>query len=627
MKYFIIDFDSTFVSCESLDELAKRVLENHPRKEKIVEEIQTITKLGMEGKIRFAESLRRRVNLLTIYKKDIEDLIRLLKKNITPSIKRNKQFFRTYADRIYIISGGFKDFILPVVADFGIAPDHVLANEFIFNKKGKVTGFDTKNPLSQDGGKVKTIKKLHLKGNIYVIGDGYSDYQLKQLQYVTHFTAFTENVARDAIVEKADSVVATFDEFLHINKLPVSISYPKNRIKTVLLENIDHEAVDLFEKEGFPVEYYEKSPSPDVLKEKLKDAYILGIRSRTKITGDILLSAPHLLAIGAYCIGTDQIDLPFAAQQGVAVFNAPFSNTRSVVELTIGEIIMLLRAIFDKSAKLHKGIWDKSAADSFEIRGKKLGIIGYGNIGSQLSVVAEALGMDVYFYDIVEKLALGNAKKCRSMGELLKKCDIVSVHVDGRKENENLISEKEFRLMKDGVVFLNASRGFVVDIAALVHHIKQGKIKGAALDVFPKEPKSKEEPFASELQGMPNVILTPHIGGSTKEAQKNIAQFVTDKIITYINFGDTRFSVNIPELKVIKLPKTHRLLHLHKNVPGILAKINDILASRKMNVVKQYLKTNEQLGYVVTDVDRKHNEEVIRELKHIPDTIRFRILY
>ncbi len=627
MKYFIIDFDSTFVSCESLDELARLTLENHPDKERIVKEIHAITQKGMEGKLSFDESLKERMNLLTIYKKDIERLVKILKKRITPSIKRNKQFFRTYADRIYIISGGFKDCILPVILDFGVTPDHVLANEFIFNKKGRVTGFDAKNPLSQDGGKVKAIKKLHLTGDVYVVGDGYSDYQLKQLKRVTHFAAFTENVARAVIIEKADSIASTFDEFLHINKLPVSISYPKNRIKAVLLENIDHEAVGLFEKEGFPVEYYEKSPSPDILDEKLKDAYILGIRSRTKITGDLLLSAPHLLAIGAYCIGTDQVDLPFAAQQGVCVFNAPFSNTRSVVELTIGEIIMLLRNIFDKSTKLHQGIWDKSAADSFEIRGKKLGIIGYGNIGSQLSVVAEALGMEVFFYDIVEKLALGNAKKCRSMQELLKKCDIISVHVDGRKENERLIAEKEFRLMKDGVVFLNASRGCVVDVLSLVRHIKQGKVKGAALDVFPKEPKSKDERFISELQGLSNVILTPHIGGSTKEAQKNIAQFVTDKIITYINFGDTRFSVNIPELKVIKMPKTHRLLHLHKNVPGILAKINDILASHKLNVVKQYLKTNEQVGYVVTDVYKKHDEEVIQELKNIPDTIRFRILY
>ena len=402
----------------------------------------------------------------------------------------------------------------------------------------------------------------------------------------------------------------------------------KNRkINVLLLENIHPDAARIYEDEGINVQTAVGSLDEEELCKQIKDVAVLGIRSKTQVTNKVLDCAEHLLAIGAYCIGTNQIDVDACSKRGIIVFNAPYSNTRSVVELVLGEIIMLIRGIFDRSAKLHQGIWDKSANGTFEIRGKKLGIIGYGNIGAQLSVVAEAVGMKVYYYDLDEKLALGNSRKCDSIETLLAKVDIVTVHVDGRRENRGLIGADQFRLMKRGSVFLNLSRGFVVDMDALVENIKSGKIRGAAVDVFPDEPKHNDDQFRSELQQLPNVIITPHIGGSTEEAQQNIAEFVTGKIIDFVYNGGTALSVNFPNLQLPEIRNAHRLIHLHMNVPGILAKVNNILAAHSINILGQYLKTNEHIGYVITDISREYDNEVMTEIKNIPGTIHFRILY
>ena len=626
-KYFIIDFDSTFVNSEGLEELARIALKNNPKKNEIYEKIKSITNLGLEGKLSFGKSLSQRLKLFKGTKKDVQTVAHLFKRNITNSIKHNKHFFKTYRDSIYIVSGGFKEFIIPVMKAFQIPNTNIFANTFIFDRTGNIVGYDQKNPLAQDNGKYNAVRLLNLKGEIYIIGDGYTDYQIKQLGAAKYFIAFTENVMRKSVIKEADQIAPNFDEFLYANKLPASISYPKNRIKTLLLENINQEAVKTFEKEGYVVEYYEKTLPHDELMEKIKNISILGIQSSTKINEELLKKAGRLISLGAFCIGTNQINLSIASQKGIAIFNAPYSNTRSVVELMIGEIIVLMRNIIDKNNLLHKGIWNKSTVNSHEIRGKTLGIIGYGNIGSQLSVLAESLGMQVLFYDKADKLALGNAKKCLSLKEVFKNSDIISVHVDGNPENKNLISGKEFKIMKDGVIFLNASRGFVVDIQALSKYIKEGKIGGVAIDVFPDEPKNKGDQFISELQNLPNVILTPHIGGGTEEAQKNIGEFVSHKIIDYINTGNTMLSVNFPNVQLPALHNSHRLLHIHKNVPGILAQINNILAKNNINIEGQYLKTNEEIGYVITDINKRHNHSFLVELKNIRDTIHSRILY
>jgi len=626
-KYFIIDFDSTFTQVEALDELGDISLNGQPDKDAIIEEIRNLTKNGMEGKGSFTENLAKRIHLLKANKRHLPLLIDKLHAKVSESIKRNKNFFSEFKDQILIVSSGFKEFITPIVTEFGIKPENIYANTFIYDKEENIVGFDKDNLLCLDKGKIQQLRNLNLKGDVYVIGDGYTDYEIKEAGLANKFYAFTENVERDIVVQKAEFIAPSFDEFLYQNKLPMAISYPKNRISILILENIHPEAYRKFKTEGYTIEVISSALDEADLCEKIKGVSVLCIRSKTHVTAKVLEHANKLIAVGAFCIGTNQIDLKACQKHGVAVFNAPYSNTRSVVELAIGEIVMLARNIFDKSSKMHQGKWDKSAVNSNEIRGKKLGIVGYGNIGSQLSVLAENMGLEVYYYDVVEKLALGNAKKCNSLHELLSISDFISLHVDGRPSNKNIFGKEEFEVMKEGAIFINLSRGHVVVIDELVAALKSGKIRGASIDVFPQEPKSNKEEFQSKLKGLPNVILTPHIGGSTEEAQANIADFVPNRVIEYINTGNTFQSVNFPNLQLPEFQNAHRLIHLHENVPGILAKINNALAAHNINILGQYLKTNEEIGYVITDIDKHYEKELITDLKAIPNTIKFRILY
>ncbi len=405
------------------------------------------------------------------------------------------------------------------------------------------------------------------------------------------------------------------------------LSYPKNKIKVLLVEGIHPDAAAMMEAEGFTVELIATGLDEDELIEKIKDVAILGIRSKTQVTRRVLDHAPRLLAIGAFCIGTNQIDLDECLNKGIAVFNAPYSNTRSVVELAIAEMILLMRNLPDKIMAMHQGKWQKSANSSNEIRNKALGIIGYGNIGAQLSILAEAVGLKVYYYDIEEKLALGNAVKCTTLRELLTVADIISLHVDGRPENKNMIGARQFAQMKDGVIFINLSRGHVVDVEALSENIKSGKVRGSAIDVFPREPKNNKEAFESPLKGLPNTMLTPHIGGSTLEAQVKIASFVPEMLMNFINRGNTSTSVNFPRLQLSQLEVGHRLIHIHRNEAGVLGKIDLCLAKHNINILGQHLKTNEKIGYVITDIDKKYSPAVLQELKDIEGSIRVRVLY
>ena len=405
------------------------------------------------------------------------------------------------------------------------------------------------------------------------------------------------------------------------------LSYPKNKINVLLLEKVDKIAFDLFKEEGYNVESMDGSLNEKDLIKKIKDVSILGIRSKTIISDKVIKSANKLLAIGAFCIGTNQIKFESCNDSGIVVFNAPYSNTRSVVEIVIAQIINLMRKIVIKSNKMHSGVWRKDSLDSFEIRNKVIGIVGYGNIGSQLSVISEALGMKVLYYDIVDKLSIGNAKKCKSLNDLLKNSDIVSLHVDGKKSNTNLISDKEFSIMKEKSILVNYSRGNVVDIDSLIKNIKSKKLMGAALDVFPEEPSNNKEKFKSKVKGIEEIILSPHIGGSTKEAQKNIGSYVPDKIIDFINSGNTSSSVNFPKLSLPEQSDSHRLIHIHKNQPGVMLKINKIISEYNINIKGQYLKTNEEIGYVITDIDSVYNKEVVKSLKNIPATLKLRVLY
>ena len=394
----------------------------------------------------------------------------------------------------------------------------------------------------------------------------------------------------------------------------------------LLLENIHPRAKEHFESLGYAVRTHPASMSEDELIEALPGVHLLGIRSNTRITPKVLDAAEDLAAIGAFCIGTNQIDLDAAGAHGVAAFNAPYSNTRSVVELVIGEIIALARRLPEKTENMHAGIWDKSAKGSHEVRGRTLGIVGYGNIGAQLSVLAEAMGMKVIFYDISDKLALGNARRVDTLDELLAEAEVVSLHVDGRPGNAGIFGAEQFAKMRPRSLFINASRGMVVDQLALRENILSGHVAGAAIDVFPVEPKAQGDEFISELRGLPNVILTPHVGGSTQEAQEDIGRFVSGKLSSYVEDGATSLSVNFPAIAVTPRAQTVRIVHTHENVPGVLAEINRILASYDQNVESQSLTTRGEYGYVVTDVSGTLADEAIEQLRKMPQTIRLRVL-
>lgn len=398
-------------------------------------------------------------------------------------------------------------------------------------------------------------------------------------------------------------------------------------MKALLLENIHPEAERLLREREIEVVTAKGALDEDELISALDGVQLLGIRSKTHVTRQVLEAAPSLVAIGAFCIGTNQIDLVAAAEHGVVVFNAPFSNTRSVVELAVAEIISMARHLTDKNAGMHRGVWDKSAKGAHEVRGRTLGIVGYGNIGSQLSVVAEALGMRVYFYDIADKLALGNAQRCDSLEELLGKAETITLHVDGRPGNAGLFGAAEFAAMRPRSLFLNLCRGIVVDHEALKESLLSGHVAGAAVDVFPEEPKIAGDPFVSTLQGLPNVILTPHIGGSTQEAQEDIGRFVAGKLRDYVAGGTTTMSVNLPHVQATETaPGGCRILHVHHNVPGVLATVNGVLADHKVNIEGQTLSTRGDLGYVITDIAGPLPAELVEKLENLDETVRLRII-
>jgi D-3-phosphoglycerate dehydrogenase len=405
-------------------------------------------------------------------------------------------------------------------------------------------------------------------------------------------------------------------------------SYPRNKIKILLLENISDAAVRELEAAGYTnIERVSGALSEDDLVKAVQGVHLLGIRSKTRVTKRVIDAADKLLAIGAFCIGVNQVDLKAATEKGIAVFNAPYSNTRSVAELIIGLSVMLIRKIADKNAAAHRGEWMKDASGSFELRGKTLGIVGYGNIGSQVSGMAESMGMHVLYYDVATKLPLGNAKQVADLKDLLKRSNIVTLHVPSDPTTRDLINADTLKAMRKGSILINHSRGDVVDLKAVGKAIKSGKLAGAAIDVFPDEPEKNGDPFSTVLQGLPNVILTPHIGGSTEEAQANIGLDVTAKLVKYLDFGTSEGSHTVPPVSLPPQAGTHRILHIHRNIPGVLGDINSRLSKRGINITGQYLKTNDEIGYVILDVESKLSKEAFEILKSVKGTVRARLVY
>lgn len=410
--------------------------------------------------------------------------------------------------------------------------------------------------------------------------------------------------------------------------MQLKTSYPKDKIKIVLLENISEAAASKFRSAGYEnVERLTKALGETELIQKIKDCHLLGIRSKTTLTPNVLAAAKKLQAVGCFCIGVNQVNLAEATRQGVVVFNAPYSNTRSVAELVIGAAIMLIRRIPDKNSAAHAGAWRKEASGSYELRGKTIGIIGYGNIGTQVSVLAEALGMRVLFYDVETKLPLGNASDAGTLKEVLRQSDVVTLHVPETAQTKELINKNTLKHFKKGALLINYARGEVIDGAAVAKAVQDGLLGGAAVDVFPLEPEKNGDPFHSPLQGVPNVLLTPHVGGSTEEAQQNIGEDVSNKLLQYLEKGITLGSHTVPALALPPQEGAHRILHIHNNVPGVLSQINSRLSQNKINILGQYLKTNEEIGYVVVDVDKQLSTQAAALLKAVPETIKVRLLY
>jgi len=623
----IFDFDSTLVRIETLEALADIALTGVDGADAIRAEIASITDRAMSGEVDFGTALKARLAMLPLTRAHVETLADRILEEGTPSVRRNLRFFNDNAEHIVILSGGFRQIIAPIAERLGVEPERVLCNDLTYDADGRVTGVDDTNPLARDNGKPTVIKALGLTGPVVMIGDGWNDAEVKLAGAADRFYAFTEVARRDKVVAVADGEATSIDELLHAEGLAGRWSYPRNRVRMLLLENIHPAAVERLEEAGYAVQTMKGALDEDDLIAAIKGVHVLGIRSKTNVTERVLAEADRLMAIAAFCIGTNQIDLDAAASHGVAVFNAPYSNTRSVVELAIGLTITLMRDVADKSAAMHQGKWNKSADGSRELRGKTLGIVGYGAIGSQLSVLAEALGMRVIFHDLSERLALGNARRMRNLDALLAEADVVSLHVDGRKENTNLIGAAQFQAMKPGTLFLNLSRGHVVKIGDLAQAIGSGRIGGAALDVFPEEPRTNADPFDSPLMGLKNVILTPHIGGSTEEAQEAIAEFAAERLLGYLNRGDTTFCVNLPNVQLAEVTGGHRILHIHKNQPGVMAELNRELSAAGLNILGQHLKTDERTGYVITDVDRDYDPQALRVLKSVAGTLRFRLLH
>ena len=623
---FVFDFDSTLVDFETLEVLADIALEGSSDAEAVRAKIARLTDRAMTGDLPFGEALTRRLGLLPLNRSHLDRLAGEAEARLTPSVRRNLTFFRDNAERLVIVSGGFRQVIAPVARSLGVSPDRSVANDLTLGADGGVTGV-TDSPLLDPFGKAAALKALSLPGPVVMVGDGWTDAEVRQAGAADRFYAFTEVVRRERVVAAADAEVRSIDELLHLEGRSGRWSYPRSRMRMLLLETIHPAAVERLEAAGYRVETEKGALSEDALIERIKGVHVLGVRSKTQVSARVLDAADKLMAVAAFCIGVNQIDLDAAAEHGVAVFNAPWSNTRSVVELAVGLTIALLRDVTDKSAAMHRGEWNKSATGARELRGKTLGIVGYGAIGSQLSVLAEALGMRVIFHDLAERLALGNARPMPSLDALLAESDVVSLHIDGRADNVDLIGPAELSRMKPGALLLNLSRGHVVDVGALAQALGSGRIGGAAIDVFPDEPATNADPFDSPLRGLPNVILTPHIGGSTEEAQEAIAEFAAERLLAYLNRGDTTFCVNLPNVQLAEVTGAHRILHIHRNQPGVLAELNRALAAAGLNILGQHLKTDERTGYVITDVDRDYDPAALKALRGVAGTLRFRMLH
>ncbi|HNW58544.1 MAG TPA: phosphoglycerate dehydrogenase [bacterium] len=640
----IFNFDSTLIHAEGVELILEQALQRQKSRQRaaLLERLAQISMLADLGETSVADALHQCFALARVTRADVTAVAARVLETLNPRVIESVTALQQAGKHIFIFSTGFEELVRPVTRALHVDDDHVFTNQLIYDFKGEVVGFNEKNPLFLSAGKGFLIEQLRndgrLPGGTAIVGRSASDLAIRKNNIARIFVYFANARIHEEIRRQADYVVDRFDHLLplffseeELSNEGIQLFYAQNghveaaaQPTILLLENVHEEAVRRFRSEGLEPRMLKGALRNDELCTGAGDIHILGIRSQTRVTARVLAAMPELWAIGAFCIGTNQIDLAQAAKSGIPVFNAPYSNTRSVAELVVGEIIMLMRRIPEKSQAAHAGSWLKSSAGCSEIRGKTVGIIGYGHIGSQVSVLLESLGMSVCFHDIVDKLPLGNAHKSASLEELLSRADVVTLHVPDTPATRNLIGAAQLRRMKKGAILLNSSRGRVVDLAALRAALDKGVLAGAAVDVFPEEPDQTNESFSTPLQGAANTILTPHIGGSTEEAQVSIARYVSEKLLRFIQTGATTGAINFPEVELPRVAQTHRILHVHYNVPGVLAKINNLFARRSINVAGQLLQTRGEIGYLIVDVDQQVSGQVLDLMGHIAETIKVR---
>lgn len=642
IQNLIFDFDSTMLKVEAIEILVEIGLEKFEASERQfrLDSLKSLAMRTEAGEIARGHKMNEQLLTAKINRDDVDKAARKIYAYQDPNVKESITTLQQLNKQIFIFSRGFDELVFPITNYLAIPERNVFVNHLVYDAEGNVTKVDDSNPLFLLNGKVYLAESLQSQGRLVgstaVIGNCLADLSIRKSNIADYFIYYSANLQQESVRKEADFFIDHFEQLLPLicstinakiklnTKHKATIFEKKGNYQIVLLENIHKNAQKKLSKNQFNIKSYAHTAKGEHLYELTADSHVIGIRSKTQIRAADLSQMPDLTAIGCFCIGTDQVDLIAAANQGIPVFNAPYANTRSVAELVVGEVVMLMRHAFEKSTALHESQWLKSARDCHEVRGKVVGIVGYGHIGSQVSILFENLGMHVIFYDIVDKLPLGNARPVDSLDELLQSADVVTLHVPDTPLTRNMISEPQLDLMKPSSFLINTSRGKVVDLNALAETLRDGKLGGAAVDVFPNEPVSSNDTFSFPLQGLPNVILTPHIGGSTQEAQAAIAQDVSSKIEKFLKTGSTLGAINFPEVELALMENTHRVLHVHKNVPGVLSKINDVFSRHNINIEAQMLKTQGTIGYLIVDVNTDVSEQVADLLARITETIKVR---
>jgi len=636
----LFDFDSSFLKKEAIEFLIEIGIQKLSQRELDfrLNSLKSLAARAEANEVSLGYKMSQQLQIAKIFQQDLETTAAQMFSILSPEIEKIIKFLKSHNKNIIIFSRAFEELVHPITDAFEIQRQNVFTNHLLFNESQRVIGVDESKPLFLSNGKVYLAESLQNQGRLVgrtaVVGNSRGDLSIRKGGIADYFIYISNQTAQKELLNEADFVLEHPGQLLplvssadYFNSQQISTTTYQSEAapkphRAILFENIHSKAKIMLSQAGFLVKSRPNSPDEPELVERASECQIIGIRSKTQLRAASLANCKSILAIGCFCIGTDQVDLTAAANLGIPVFNAPYANTRSVAELVLGEVIMLMRGVFDKSSAAHNGRWLKKTSHSRELRGKTIGIVGYGHIGSQVSILFENLGMQVVFYDIMDKLPLGNAQRMPDLKSVLATADVVTLHVPDTRQTQNMINSTTLNQMKAGSILINSSRGKVVNLLDLRTALESGRLVGAAVDVFPKEPMAGDAPFICSLQKLSNVILTPHIGGSTIEAQEKIASEVSEKLRNFLQTGSTLGAINFPEAELPLNDNSVRILLVHRNVSGVLAKIHNVFSQYEINLIAQILKTRDSIGYMIMDLNRKNSGRVPELLNRITETIK-----